>query len=130
MAERAGFEPAVHLAAHTRFPSVLLKPLGHLSVPLLRKSPRSIPRSWHRLGSAGAGDRQGRGMLRANTERRFYTVFLKRRWRYRTYQWAATTITLSKKHRSVNARIIERGTVPLWGKGAVPSFLKKAGGRC
>ncbi len=31
LAERAGFEPAVHLAAHTRFPSVLLKPLGHLS---------------------------------------------------------------------------------------------------
>ena len=30
--ERAGFEPAVHLAAHTRFPSVLLKPLGHLSL--------------------------------------------------------------------------------------------------
>ena len=30
VAERAGFEPAVRLP-HTRFPSVLLKPLGHLS---------------------------------------------------------------------------------------------------
>ena len=30
MAERAGFEPAVR-KTHTRFPSVLLKPLGHLS---------------------------------------------------------------------------------------------------
>ena len=30
MAERAGFEPAVGVA-YTRFPSVLLKPLGHLS---------------------------------------------------------------------------------------------------
>jgi hypothetical protein len=29
--ERAGFEPAVPLAKYTRFPSVLLKPLGHLS---------------------------------------------------------------------------------------------------
>ena len=28
-----GFEPTVRLATHTRFPSVLLKPLGHLSVP-------------------------------------------------------------------------------------------------
>ena len=32
MAERAGFEPAIHVAAHTRFPSVLLQPLGHLSL--------------------------------------------------------------------------------------------------
>src|SRR5674476_1307458 len=39
MAERAGFEPAVHLTAHTRFPSVLLKPLGHLSVPLISEFP-------------------------------------------------------------------------------------------
>ena len=30
-AERAGFEPAVRFATHTRFPSALLKPLGHLS---------------------------------------------------------------------------------------------------
>jgi hypothetical protein len=31
MAERQGFEPWVR-AAHTRFPGVPLKPLGHLSV--------------------------------------------------------------------------------------------------
>ena len=31
MAERAGFEPATHLAARTRFPVALLRPLGHLS---------------------------------------------------------------------------------------------------
>ena len=30
-AERAGFEPATHLAARTRFPVALLRPLGHLS---------------------------------------------------------------------------------------------------
>ena len=30
MAERGGFEPPVPFG-HTRFPSVLLKPLGHLS---------------------------------------------------------------------------------------------------
>ena len=29
--ERAGFEPATHLAARTRFPVALLRPLGHLS---------------------------------------------------------------------------------------------------
>jgi hypothetical protein len=32
LAEREGFEPSMHIAAHTRFPSVLLKPLGHLSI--------------------------------------------------------------------------------------------------
>ena len=31
-AERAGFEPATHLSARTRFPVALLRPLGHLSV--------------------------------------------------------------------------------------------------
>jgi hypothetical protein len=31
MAERAGFEPATHLSARTRFPVALLRPLGHLS---------------------------------------------------------------------------------------------------
>ena len=31
MAEREGFEPSVRFAAHTRFPSVLFKPLRHLS---------------------------------------------------------------------------------------------------
>src|SRR4051794_9921062 len=31
-AERAGFEPAKHLSALTRFPVALLRPLGHLSV--------------------------------------------------------------------------------------------------
>src|SRR5437764_2018684 len=30
-AERAGFEPATHLSARTRFPVALLRPLGHLS---------------------------------------------------------------------------------------------------
>src|SRR5437870_1123745 len=29
--ERAGFEPATHLSAGTRFPVALLQPLGHLS---------------------------------------------------------------------------------------------------
>ncbi len=32
MAERGGFEPPVSFNTHTRFPSELLKPLGHLSV--------------------------------------------------------------------------------------------------
>ena len=31
--ERAGFEPAMDLSAHTRFPVALLRPLGHLSGP-------------------------------------------------------------------------------------------------
>ena len=31
MAEREGFEPSVRFKAHTRFPSVLFKPLRHLS---------------------------------------------------------------------------------------------------
>src|SRR6188768_2549200 len=31
MTERAGFEPATHLSARTRFPVALLRPLGHLS---------------------------------------------------------------------------------------------------
>src|SRR5207248_427534 len=35
-AERAGFEPATHLAARTRFPVALLRPLGHLSGPSQR----------------------------------------------------------------------------------------------
>ena len=30
-AERAGFKPATHLSARTRFPVALLRPLGHLS---------------------------------------------------------------------------------------------------
>src|SRR5437762_2122932 len=37
-AERAGFEPATHLAARTRFPVALLRPLGHLS-----RCRRSVP---------------------------------------------------------------------------------------
>src|SRR5690242_2819289 len=35
-AERAGFEPATHLSARTRFPVALLRPLGHLSEPAQR----------------------------------------------------------------------------------------------
>lgn len=31
VAERTGFEPAIRLTPHTRFPSVRLQPLGHLS---------------------------------------------------------------------------------------------------
>src|SRR5437868_2731267 len=31
LTERAGFEPATHLSARTRFPVALLRPLGHLS---------------------------------------------------------------------------------------------------
>src|SRR5712691_3579616 len=34
--ERAGFEPATHLSARTRFPVALLRPLGHLSERLQR----------------------------------------------------------------------------------------------
>src|SRR5207244_6438610 len=37
-AERAGFEPATHLSARTRFPVALPRPLGHLSPSLLRVS--------------------------------------------------------------------------------------------
>ncbi len=33
--ERAGFEPAIRLSADTRFPVVLLRPLGHLSILLV-----------------------------------------------------------------------------------------------
>ena len=39
LAERAGFEPARHLSAPTRFPVALLRPLGHLSV---RERPRRV----------------------------------------------------------------------------------------
>jgi glucan 1,3-beta-glucosidase len=35
VAERGGFEPPIAIARHTRFPSVLLQPLGHLSVHIL-----------------------------------------------------------------------------------------------
>src|SRR6185295_2834920 len=31
MAEREGFEPSIRISTYTRFPSVLLQPLGHLS---------------------------------------------------------------------------------------------------
>src|SRR5205807_6788673 len=39
--ERAGFEPATHLSARTRFPVALLRPLGHLS--LGRRAGRIVP---------------------------------------------------------------------------------------
>ena len=32
MAEREGFEPSIEVTPYTRFPGVLLKPLGHLSI--------------------------------------------------------------------------------------------------
>ncbi len=34
LAEREGFEPSKRIAPFTRFPSVLLQPLGHLSLIL------------------------------------------------------------------------------------------------
>src|SRR5262249_22000636 len=37
--ERAGFEPATHLSARTRFPVALLRPLGHLST---RRQPSGV----------------------------------------------------------------------------------------
>src|SRR5262245_60309458 len=43
MAERGGFEPPVRFA-YTRFPSVLLKPLGHLSGAANRTTGRRFPR--------------------------------------------------------------------------------------
>ena len=43
LAERAGFEPATHLAARTRFPVALLRPLGHLSAPLDRSLGQCLP---------------------------------------------------------------------------------------
>ena len=52
LAERAGFEPATHLAARTRFPVALLRPLGHLSASLDR-SPVSASRET-RTHTAGA----------------------------------------------------------------------------
>ena len=61
MAERAGFEPAVPIAGYTRFPSVLLRPLGHLSVslgthPLLVSSPIKVEEMVRKLGfMAGRG---------------------------------------------------------------------------
>ena len=33
LAEREGFEPSVRIATYTHFPSVRLRPLGHLSCP-------------------------------------------------------------------------------------------------
>ena len=41
MAERKGFEPSKRIAPFTRFPSVLLRPLGHLSTHTKRLRPRS-----------------------------------------------------------------------------------------
>src|SRR5947199_4854491 len=45
--ERAGFEPATHLSARTRFPVALLRPLGHLSrrssVSAFLRSQRELP---------------------------------------------------------------------------------------
>src|SRR5436853_3944469 len=50
-AERAGFEPATHLAARTRFPVALLRPLGHLSEAPQRIGPRpSRPEKSQRNG--------------------------------------------------------------------------------
>src|SRR5437870_1450963 len=41
LAERAGFEPATHLSARTRFPVALLRPLGHLSVGRVKSTAAS-----------------------------------------------------------------------------------------
>src|SRR5262249_53889622 len=38
--ERAGFEPATHLSARTRFPVASLRPLGHLSARQQRSASR------------------------------------------------------------------------------------------
>src|SRR5438105_1653948 len=58
-AERAGFEPATHLSARTRFPVALLRPLGHLSLAaesaahFRRGQVRSSLRSMYDVGEHG-----------------------------------------------------------------------------
>ena len=42
MAEREGFEPSIEVTPYTRFPGVLLKPLGHLSIWPQDPSSRAI----------------------------------------------------------------------------------------
>ena len=42
LAEREGFEPSIRCNPYTRFPGVLLQPLGHLSAIALLKHRRSI----------------------------------------------------------------------------------------
>jgi hypothetical protein len=54
-AERAGFEPATHLSAGTRFPVALLRPLGHLSKPQQRLRHTSVVALWGEGGSAAGG---------------------------------------------------------------------------
>src|SRR6266540_5173228 len=59
-AERAGFEPATHLSARTRFPVALLRPLGHLSVRRDILPDRRRDRSSARVADrCGAGDHRG-----------------------------------------------------------------------
>src|SRR5690606_3477210 len=43
MAEREGFEPSIRCYTYTRFPSVRLQPLGHLSATWIRGFWGSIP---------------------------------------------------------------------------------------
>ena len=54
MAERGGFEPPVGFNTHTRFPSELLKPLGHLSVGRKFAKPQ-VGTSGPRDGDGGEG---------------------------------------------------------------------------
>ena len=42
MAERGGFEPPKRVKPLTHFPGVLLQPLGHLSVPALRRHKAAV----------------------------------------------------------------------------------------
>src|SRR5919205_2736757 len=58
-AERAGFEPATHLSAGTRFPVALLRPLGHLSATRQRSASGEgdRPRGRIRPHAADPGDR-------------------------------------------------------------------------
>ena len=64
-AERAGFEPAKHLSALTRFPVALLRPLGHLSV-----AAKAYPQRRCRSAVAvGAGSRTCRRRTRRTPRR-------------------------------------------------------------
>jgi hypothetical protein len=57
-AERAGFEPATHLSARTRFPVALLRPLGHLSAGRsgLSRTKFEPGERWNLAGLLGISD--------------------------------------------------------------------------
>jgi hypothetical protein len=53
MAEREGFEPSIRCDPYTRFPSVLLQPLGHLSAETGFSSRPSMGRLQESMSKSG-----------------------------------------------------------------------------